>query len=174
MSQPTETKFFDLHTSGIGYVNRVREVTVRKGKPFMACDIAAMRGDASDVEFTRFDCKVTGEEAEKLIRRCQKAVDEKRKVIIGFRIGDIYTETFTYSSGDKVGQTGVSLKGRLLFIGFIKIDAIEVYKAKPRDSNGQPSASEADRAEPADAPAEPANCSDSDPEIDQILASYGC
>lgn len=134
MSLSLEAHFFDLHTSGVGYLNRVREVTVRKGKPFMACDVQALRGDSDDVEYTRFDCKVTGGEAEKLIRKCQKAVTEKRKVLIGFRIGDIYTELFTYTSGDKNGQPGVSLKGRLLFISFIKIDGVEVYKAQPRET----------------------------------------
>lgn len=32
----TKAQFFDLHTRGIGYLNRVREVTVKKGNPFMA------------------------------------------------------------------------------------------------------------------------------------------
>ena len=41
----TQAQFFDLHTRGIGYLNRVREVTVKKGNPFMACTIAALRGD---------------------------------------------------------------------------------------------------------------------------------
>ena len=35
------TTYFNLHTVGIGYLNRVREVQVRRGQPFMACDIAA-------------------------------------------------------------------------------------------------------------------------------------
>ena len=36
------TTYFNLHTVGIGYLNRVREVQVRRGQPFMACDIAAL------------------------------------------------------------------------------------------------------------------------------------
>ncbi len=35
MQNTQESKFFDLHTRGIGYLNRIREVTVRKGQPFM-------------------------------------------------------------------------------------------------------------------------------------------
>lgn len=41
----TQAQFFNLHTRGIGYLNRVREVTAKKGNPFMACTIAALRGD---------------------------------------------------------------------------------------------------------------------------------
>jgi hypothetical protein len=41
-NQPQEAiTYFNLHTVGIGYLNRVREVQVRRGQPFMACDIAA-------------------------------------------------------------------------------------------------------------------------------------
>ncbi|WP_439955200.1 DUF3577 domain-containing protein, partial [Klebsiella pneumoniae] len=38
-----EKSYFDLHTSGIGYIQRVREVPVRGGRraqPFLACTIA--------------------------------------------------------------------------------------------------------------------------------------
>ena len=40
-----EKSYFDLHTSGIGYIQRVREVPVRGGRraqPFLACTIAAL------------------------------------------------------------------------------------------------------------------------------------
>jgi len=43
-------------------------------------------------------------------------------VIVGFKLGDVYPELFTYKSGKKQGQTGVSLKGRLLQITWAKID----------------------------------------------------
>lgn len=34
-----ETKYFDLHTRGIGYLCRAREVQVRKAEPFMAVTV---------------------------------------------------------------------------------------------------------------------------------------
>ena len=49
MQNTQESKFFDLHTRGIGYLNRIREVTVRKGQPFMAVTVAALRGTSDDV-----------------------------------------------------------------------------------------------------------------------------
>jgi len=134
--QSNNAKFFDLHTTGIGYLNRIREVKPRgKGKPFMAVAIAALRGASDDVEYSYIDCNVVGAEAEKLIRRCQEAVAAEKKVLASFRIGDIWADPFTYEKGDKKGQPGASLKGRLLFIGWIKVDGETVYEAKPRDAD---------------------------------------
>src|SRR5699024_1438209 len=60
-----------------------------------------------------------------------------RKVLIGFRLGDLWTDTFTYAKGERAGETGVSLKARLLYIGFIKVDGATVYSAET-DSDGGP------------------------------------
>ncbi|WP_016969128.1 STY4534 family ICE replication protein [Pseudomonas tolaasii] len=134
-SQTNEAKFFDLHTTGIGYLNRIREVKPRgKGKPFMAVTVAALRGSSDDTEYSYIDCNVVGAEAEKLIRRSQAAVEAGKKILVSFRIGDIWTDSFIYEKGEKQGQPGASLKGRLLFIGWIKIDGESVYQAKPKDS----------------------------------------
>ncbi|MDH8179648.1 DUF3577 domain-containing protein, partial [Klebsiella pneumoniae] len=70
-----------------GYLNRIREVTPKKGEPFLCCDIAALRGEASNAEHTWFDCRVSGKEAQKLVRRCIDACEQKRKVLIQFRLG---------------------------------------------------------------------------------------
>jgi hypothetical protein len=43
-------------------------------------------------------------------------------VIVGFRLGDIYPEKFTYESGDRKGEMGVVIKGRLLKVRFAKVD----------------------------------------------------
>ena len=50
---------------------------------------------------------------------------------MGFRLGDLWTDLFRYSRGDKAGKTGVSLKARLLFISWIKVDGQLVYQARP-------------------------------------------
>lgn len=146
-TQTNETKFFDLHTTGIGYLNRIREVKPRgKGKPFMAVAVAALRGSTDAVEYSYIDCNVVGAEAEKLVRRCQEAVVAGKKVLVSFRIGDIWTDAFTYEKGDKKGQPGASLKGRLLFIGWIKVNGETVYEAKPKDS-AEPPPNQEDNAE---------------------------
>lgn len=127
-----DTHYFNLHVSGLGYLNRIREVTPKKGEPFLCCDIAALRGEASSAEHTWFDCRVSGKEAQTLVRRCINACEQKRKVLIQFRLGDLYADTFVYSKGERKGETGVSLKAHLLHIGLIKIDGEEVYKAETK------------------------------------------
>ncbi len=108
----------------------------------MAVTVAALRGTSDDVEYTYIDCVVRGAEAEKLIRRCQAASEAEKKIFVSFTIGDIYPETFMYQSGAKKGETGVSLKGRLLRLGFIKIDGETVYQAQADETETSPEAVE--------------------------------
>ena len=42
MTTSNEKSYFDLHITGLGYLNRIREVKPKKGDSFLACDIAAL------------------------------------------------------------------------------------------------------------------------------------
>jgi hypothetical protein len=126
---PQAEKFFDLHVTGLGYLNRVREVSVKRGQPFLAVDISALHGSADNVEYTRFDCKVSGSEAHNVIRTLMPDIEAEKTVLVGFKLGDLYAETFTYQNGERKGQTGVSLKARLLRISWAKVDGTTVYTA---------------------------------------------
>ena len=126
MNAPSQKTHFDLHVSGIGYLNRVREVTPRKGEPFHACSINALRGDGDAPDYTRFDLIIRGGKALKRVLSLCDAVDRKQKVIVAFKLGDIYADLFTYESGDKKGQPGVAIKGRLLQLNYTTIDGIQV------------------------------------------------
>lgn len=128
-NQQTQTSqnhsFFNLHTSGIGYLNNIRVVSPKKGKPFMACRIAALVGDSNEPEYRYFDCNVVGEATEKLVKRCSEAVKAKRKVLIAFRLGDLWVDSYIVSKDTKnykKGDTAFSLKGRLIRISSITID----------------------------------------------------
>ncbi len=127
MSQANQDqKYFDLHISGIGYLNRVREVQVKRGQPFLAVDVSALHGDAEDVQYTRFDCRVSGSEAQEVIQLLLPEIQAKKKVLVSFKLGDLYTDTFVYDKGEKAGQTGFSLKARLLIIHWAKVDGKHV------------------------------------------------
>lgn len=128
----SDKSYFDLHITGFGYLNRVREVQPRKGDSFLACDIAALTGPCNAVEYRRFDVKVCGRDAQHLIRKCEQAVKAERKVLIGFRLGDLWTDIFTYTKGKNIGKPGVSLKARLLLVSWIKVDGELVYKAESK------------------------------------------
>lgn len=125
-------RYFDLHTTGVGYLSRVREVKVKKGEPFLCVDVSALRGTSDAVEYTRFDCRVSGEEAISVINRLKADIESKKKVLVGFKVGDLYAETFVYEKGDKAGQTGISLKAHLLRLTFAKVDGVLVYQP-PRE-----------------------------------------
>jgi hypothetical protein len=157
---PEVVSYFNLHTQGIGYLNRIREVPIRRGQPFLACDIAALHGAANAVEYTRFDCKVSGAEAERLIRRCMEAVQAEKKVLLAFRIGDLWIDPFLYEKGERQGQPGASLKGRLLFIEWIKVDGVLEYKAPAKQDANAP-ATQASNDEPAEESA-PADAPETD------------
>ncbi|NWA91448.1 DUF3577 domain-containing protein [Pseudomonas sp. D8002] len=153
-SNNAPTTYFNLHTQGIGYLNRVREVPVRRGQAFMACDIAALHGASDDVEYTRFDCKVASGEADRLIREHLEDVRAERKVLIAFRIGDIWVDPFMYEKGERKGQPGASLKGRLIFIEWIKVDGQFSYRAPARTDSDAPEAAESGESEQLDGDAD--------------------
>jgi len=117
-----QSAYFNLHVEGVGYLNRVRTVTPKKGQEFLACTVSAMRGSTADLGYTKFDCKVSGAEAVKIIKLLEVDVADEKPVLIGFKIGDIYPEMFTYEKGDKKGQQGVSIRGRLLRVKFAKVN----------------------------------------------------
>ena len=146
-----ETHYFDLHTTGVGYLNRPREVPLKKGS-FLAVEIAALRGEASDVEYTRFDCRVSGTEAQTVIRNLKPEIEAQKKVLIGFKIGDLYPTTFVYDKGERKGQTGISLKAHLLRITFVKFDGKLVYQA-PRENGAAPAETAQASTEAAEAAA---------------------
>ncbi|WP_122339497.1 DUF3577 domain-containing protein [Pseudomonas caricapapayae] len=133
MSHTSETKFFDLHTTGIGYLNRIREVKPKKGSAFLACTVAALHGAIANAEYSYIDCVVSGADAQRLIRRCQPAVDAKKKVLVHFRIGDIWCDAYL-----KDGEPRAQIKGRLLYIGWIKVDQQLVYQAPQSDGGHEP------------------------------------
>jgi len=139
----SERSFFDLHITGLGYLNRIRDVKPPKGSKgdtYLACDIGALCGPTDDVSYVRFTTRVSGSDAQHLVRRCKEAVDANKKVMVGFKLGDLRGEIFTHSSGEKAGQQGVALRARLLFIDWIKVDGVLKYKAEPRKAQEQDAA----------------------------------
>ena len=123
----SETKYFDLYTTGIGYLSRVREITNTKGNPFLSITLAALRGNADDAHYTHLDCVVSGQQAKDLVRQLQPAVDGDCKVLVGFLLNDLYGQPFVFQNGDKAGDAGVNLKARLLRIEWAKVDGKSVY-----------------------------------------------
>lgn len=119
-------KFFDIHTTGIGYLNRVRQVQVKKGPGYWACDIAALSGKSDNVNYVFLNLNVVGAEAGQAIRLFEQESNNKEsKVLVKFKMGDLTPETFVYEKDGKFakkGDLGVRLFGRLLAIDWIKVN----------------------------------------------------
>ena len=126
-----QSAYFNLHVEGVGYLNRVRTVKPKKGQEFLACTVSAMRGSAADLGYTKFDCRVSGAEAQKIVKLLEPDVADEKPVLIGFRIGDIYPEIFTFAKGEREGQQGVAIKGRLLRVKFAKVNGEAVDLPQP-------------------------------------------
>lgn len=118
---------------GLGYLSNVRQVNHQNGS-FLCCVINALSGPTDNPSYTRFDVTVVGKDATTLISRCQKAVDEDRKVLLGFALSNLATDIFTLNKGEHAGEQRVSLKARLIKVDWIKIGQEQVYKAEKAES----------------------------------------
>ena len=123
----SDVKYFDLQTTGIGYLNRIRQVTPAEGQPFWSITLAALRGSVDNAQYTHFECRVSGKQAQEIIRRLQPAVEGRLKVLIGFTLSDLNPETFTFKQGERAGTAGISIKARLLRISWAKVDGQPFY-----------------------------------------------
>ncbi|STJ20594.1 Protein of uncharacterised function (DUF3577) [Escherichia coli] len=126
-----KAEYFNLTVKGLGYLSNVRQVNHQNGS-FLCCVINALSGPTDNPSYTRFDVTVVGKDATTLISRCQKAVDEDRKVLLGFALSNLATDIFTLNKGEHAGEQRVSLKARLIKVDWIKIGQEQVYKAEKR------------------------------------------
>jgi hypothetical protein len=133
----SQQQYFDLHASGIGYINRPRTVDVkkgRKGSAYKAFTISAIHGAGDALNTTVFDVLITGKQACVVINHywddIQDAINARKKVLISFKVSDFVPETFQFTKGERAGQTGVSLKGRLIHVNYLKIGNVIVDLAQ--------------------------------------------
>lgn len=122
-----EKQFFNIHTTGIGYIQRAREVKAkggRKAQPFLACTIAALVGPANDPVYRYFDVKVSGAEAKNLVQGYIGIDDPNKRPLVRFRLGDLWVDAFIRPKGDRKGEPAASLKARLLKAELIDPEAL--------------------------------------------------
>lgn len=123
----SNSKYFDLQTNGLGYINQVREVAPEGGDAFWTVHLAALRGSTENVQYTHFECRVSGKQAQDIVRQLQPAVEGKLKVLIGFTLSDLTGEAFLFKQGERAGTPGFSMKARLLRISWAKVDGQPFY-----------------------------------------------
>lgn len=141
MTQATRPQAaFDLIIEGVGYLNRIRLVTPKKGPAYTACTVNAMMGTAEAIEYVSIDCRIVGKQALEAVQQLKAAVAAKRKVIVGFRAGDPKPEFYEYKD-QTTGETknGSGLKARLLQLTFAKVDGEKAdIPLVPRPAQGSP------------------------------------
>lgn len=130
----TDTKYFDLFTRGLGYLNRVEAVIPDESMPFLTVALSALRGSAEQALYTRFECRVVGKRAQAVVCALKPAVDRDAKVLIGFTLSDLYAQAFMFKQGERAGDPGAVLKARLLKIAWAKIDG-ETFAVDSIDSD---------------------------------------
>jgi hypothetical protein len=124
------SEYYDISVNACGFLNRVRTVEPTDGQPYLVCTFAALRGAKGErAEPTYFDAKVVGEHARALITQHQSLInDRSRKVFAAVRLSDLYVRSFVRERGERQGETGFSLKTRLLGIESLAIDGVVVYR----------------------------------------------
>jgi Protein of unknown function (DUF3577) len=153
MNQASNQQAFNLITEGLGYLNRVRNVDVRKGPAYLACTINALMGTPDDVEYLSFDCKVVGKQAIECVMLLRGAVDDKRKVLIGFRVGDGKPDFYEFPDREtKQPVQREGIKGRLIQVLWAKIDGVTVdIPLVQRPSDDRPASTPSDESGPGTA-----------------------
>jgi hypothetical protein len=124
VSNQSQVTYFDLHATGLGTLKRIRTVVANKKSSFVACSIGAMRGQVGESEWTNFDLRVSGSLAQKQVAALAPSVNEGKRVLVGFKLGDFYPEAFEVTVEGKKEQR-LSLKGRLLQIKWAKVDGVD-------------------------------------------------
>lgn len=69
-------------------------------------------------------------EVSNFINRCQKAVDENKKVLIGFVLSNPSMGIFLLKNGEHSNESHISLKARLIKVDWVKIGQDMVYKTE--------------------------------------------
>jgi len=134
---PEPSGYFDLHTKGCGYMNRIRWVTLkgsgRKAEAFLACAINALHGQVVDPQYSYMDLRVSGQEAIELVSELIKDSEAGRKIFVAFTVGDTYAHAYLRDIKEHGRKTGEQepaavIKGRLLLITHIAIDDVVVFQ----------------------------------------------
>ena len=116
------SSYFDLFTTGIGYLNRIAEVMPEEGMPFLAVKIAALRGSTTNVRKTFFDATVSGNQAHQCVRLLVDEVNAGRNVLIRFRLSDLNPVIYRVEDESQEEQSRISLRARLIGVDWARVD----------------------------------------------------
>ena len=120
--EPRELSYFNLLTTGVGYLNQIKEVTPEEGMPFLVVKIAALRGKPNDIKKTYFSSIVSGAHAHEWVRLLADAVIEERKVLFRFRLSDLEGSVYPSDDSDPNNPPRVTFNTRLIGVDWARVD----------------------------------------------------
>lgn len=123
-NQINEKKYNDIHTFGMGYMNRARTVNPNQGKPYESVSVTALGGRVDDPVYTYYDCSsVIAKALPKYLLLKEAINNPNQKVMIRFKISDSVPDSYLTTdrtSGEEVRRH--IIKCRLLDITWASID----------------------------------------------------
>ena len=120
--QGRELSYFNLLTTGVGYLNQIKEVHPDSddGMPFLLVKIAALRGKPNNIKKTYFTAIVSGAHAHEWINLVAADVAAERKVLLRFRLSDLEPRLIQDEEGN--GGEFLSLRSRLIGVDWVRVD----------------------------------------------------
>lgn len=149
--------FYNLQStniSGVAQIKQIRQVTPKRGKPFIACTLMALLGPSKQPRHRYYDCEVIDNVAEQEILKCKEACDAGRKIMVGFELGTAELKPFKYRNGDRKDEVGFTEKVNLVAIDWLTIDDELKYPLESNASTGDGASSPPTFGSNANVPAE--------------------
>ena len=122
MSERSELNYFNLLTTGVGYLNQIKEVIPEAGTPHVVVEIAALRGKPNNIRKTYFTAVVSGAHAHEWVNLVAADVVAERKVLLRFRLSDLDATAFVPLENIADEQSAVQLKTRLIGVDWVRVD----------------------------------------------------
>lgn len=120
------SQYIDLHYVSVGYLNRIRQVSPKKSKPFFAAEFVS-NTNGTNRRF-KVDTKGVNEEVSTVLKDLlDLPADNSRVITAAVRAGDFYKDSFTIKDGNNAGQIRHINKGRLLKLIWVKVNDVLVY-----------------------------------------------
>ena len=145
----TEKSVKNLHTRGVGFINRLRWVEARKGKPYLCVAIGAQYGVADEnghFDSSLYDLRVVTDKAIEAVTQLEETFKAGNKIYVDFLAGDTRAEAFQYKTGTREGEWGASIKGTLLQVRGAWVDGERVIdsSSETKSEHGEPAQSAAE------------------------------
>jgi hypothetical protein len=139
MTTENTNEYFDLITTGLGYLNRSRLVTPKQGSPYESVTIAALHGNTENPHYSYFDTRVVGTDVIEFVKKYRDHINNRdTKVLVKFNIGDGQGDSYEATKGNHVGERFHLIKGRLLKITWAKVgDTVVIERNRDESESHQ-------------------------------------